>query len=181
LIYTGVGPFTSTGFVSAGGVVKVDTTVDSVNGSINFTGDINTTPASAGSGGLVLLTAGTTISAQNIVTSANTAGNGGDVTLMAVGSIAAGNITASGAGGGTAGNITIAGGRNGTGNVTIGSITAAGSPISGFPRQTSITGPQAITAGQLTYAGNVYANAGTTLQTAGVNSSTSGQGGDVTL
>ena len=58
---TQTGSYTSTGFTSSGGTIYIDST----NGSITFTGDIDTTVA-GGSPGAVTLIAGTSITTDNI-------------------------------------------------------------------------------------------------------------------
>src|SRR5690606_34290556 len=59
LVYTGSGPFSSGAFNSDGGYVWIDTSSDTSNGSITFTGAINTTPSFTADGGVIYLNAGT--------------------------------------------------------------------------------------------------------------------------
>lgn len=77
LIYSGAGPFVSPAFNSFGGLVNIDTSADTVNGSITFTGNIVTTPPPPGAGGSVTLKAGTTISTQAIITNSGGGGTAG--------------------------------------------------------------------------------------------------------
>lgn len=100
LTYSGAGAFSSGAFNSFGGYVDIDNSADTTGGSITFTGDINTTPLAAGSGGSVRLNAGTTITTQNIITSANISGRSGEIILKARGNINIASITANGLGAG---------------------------------------------------------------------------------
>ncbi len=93
LIFTGTGPFRSPAFNSDGGVVQIDTSSDTVNGSITFTGAINTTPTAIAAGGNVTLTAGTTIVTQAITSSGNQR-NAGNISLQAPLGMSIGAITA---------------------------------------------------------------------------------------
>lgn len=96
LVYVGSGPFVSSGFNSDGGDVIIDTTQDEENGSITFTGTIDTTPTSSGNGGKVILLAGTTLNVTNVDTNANGQGNGGLIELQAYGNISDGSLVANG-------------------------------------------------------------------------------------
>lgn len=91
LIYTGSGPFLSGAFFSDGGQVNINTSSDLVNGSITFTGDIDTKTALLGAGGNVTLNAGTFINTA-IIDTRGTGGNGGSISLSANQGITTGNL-----------------------------------------------------------------------------------------
>ena len=123
LVYSGSGAFSSGAFNSDGGYVDIDTTSDTTNGSITFTGTINTTPTAVGKGGWVRLRAGTFIATQDITTVGNNEA-GGDIVLDARTNLTVGDIDSSGASGFGAGRVYLGSGTGGAGNIQAGDITA---------------------------------------------------------
>jgi hypothetical protein len=181
LIYSGTGAYSSAAFNSLGGYVDIDNSSDTVNGSITFTGTINTTPSATGNGGYVKLNAGTFINTQAITTSANTTGTAGKINLIATGNITTGNITASSLGAGSYPNhIQINAGTSGTGNVQLGSVTGD-SLLTNNSIFFSIETPGTITAGQVTYRGEILWNAGGNIQVTGINTSSPSTGSSSTI
>lgn len=130
LIYTGTGPFVSPAFNSDGGLVAIDTSSDTVNGSITFTGNINTVSALPADSGAVTLNAGTTITTMDIVTTEITTKSGGSVNLRANGNITTGSInTASKAQNGGSVVIASTAGSIITQNIITSSVTAKGGDL----------------------------------------------------
>lgn len=162
LVYTGVGPFTSAGFNSQGGYVRIDTSSDTVNGSITFTGAINTTSPGSGNGGNVTLNAGTTISTQAITTSGTANGNGGSISLNSNGNITTGALTTDGGNtSGNAGSISVTAGYNSS------PTTANINSISAKSSSSGNGGDIYVLAGQLVTIGNIDASAGSNAGTPG--------------
>jgi hypothetical protein len=133
LIYVGSGPFVSAGFNSDGGDVIIDTSQDEQNGSITFTGTIDTTPASSGNGGKVILFAGTTLNVANVDTNANGQGDGGLIELQAYGNISDGTLVANGQTGNGAIVVTPDMPIPQVSNVGAGTLTISGQPSSPSP------------------------------------------------
>lgn len=164
LVYSGTGAYSSAAFNSLGGYVDIDNSTDTVAGSITFTGTINTTPSSAGSGGYVRLSAGTFISTQAIITSGNTNGNAGNVDLIAQGDITTGNVTmAAGSVSGSRGTMFVQAGLSGTGNVLFGDV-AGGSTVAS---QLRLSAPGTLTTGTFTNMG-IRLETGGTIQMTGI-------------
>ena len=128
LIYSGAGPFTFGAFSSLGGIVNVDTSSDTTNGSITFTGNVLTNQVGAGNTGSITLNAGTTINATNLSTAAPSGGNTGAINLRAVGNIVITANVSSVTNSGTAGNISIV---STNGNVNTQAVGSSGSVSSG--------------------------------------------------
>ena len=182
LVYTGTGAYSSAAFNSLGGYVDINTSSDTSNGSITFTGTINTTPGASGNGGYVRLNAGTFINTQDITTSGNTTGNGGHIFLTAQGNITTGNLTVSGgATSGDAGDISINAGTSGTGNISLGNVTAANSTgTSNF----SAVAPGTLTINTMSIKSDIRATIGSDIQIAGIAGglvALESTGGDITI
>ncbi|MBX9724504.1 MAG: hypothetical protein K2X81_24050 [Candidatus Obscuribacterales bacterium] len=103
LSFNGSGNVTSTGFNTLGQDVVINTT-----GAIKLTGNIVTTPSTAGDAGSVILNAGQSLTTKNISTNGSGDGNGGSITLTAGTTLNAGALSASGGISGNPGIITLA-------------------------------------------------------------------------
>lgn len=128
LIYKGSGPFTFGAFNSLGGKVDIDTSADTTNGSITFTGNVLTNQVGAGPSGTITLNAGTTINATNLFSSTPAGGNTGAISIRAVKDIVITANVSSLSSNGSAGDVSII---STDGNVNLQAVSATGTVNSG--------------------------------------------------
>ncbi|MBY0550804.1 MAG: hypothetical protein K2W95_26235 [Candidatus Obscuribacterales bacterium] len=159
LIYKGSGPFTFGAFNSLGGKVDIDTSADTTNGSITFTGNVLTNQTGAGPSGTITLNAGTTVNATNLFSTTPSGGNTGAISIRAVKDIVITANVSSLSTNGSAGDVSII---STEGNVSLQAVATTGT----------------VNSGSIAIAGKTVTTAGAILSS---NITAGGKAGDITI